>query len=147
MTGTEKIEAGSYKGRFLMAKIAKKPDISKKLSKDELISKEMQRLLRIYKDVPPEKVQVCRDLVQNAAFIAVSLRDLQQDINKNGWTETYDNGGGQTGRKLSAAAQQYTKLVGTYNQIAKTLIAQLPASERAAARTAVDPMSDFLNSK
>lgn len=117
------------------------------MTKDERISAETERLLKIYKDIEPDKLGVCRQLIQNAAYIAASLQDLQKDIDKNGMIEGYDNGGNQTGRHISPAAQQYTKLVATYNQIIRQLVGLLPAGGREAARIQSDPMADYLGSK
>lgn len=79
--------------------------------------------------------------------MTITLQELQADINKNGSIEGYDNGGGQSGRRISPAAQQYTKLIANYNAVIKQLVALLPGGEKETARMQSDPMADYLVGK
>ena len=75
--------------------------------KEKRIKKEITRLKKILGTDSP-KVSACEHLIRNAAFMSVSLEDLQADINANGWTEKYQNGANQFGVKRSAAFDCYT---------------------------------------
>ena len=52
----------------------------KKIDKETLISEEFKRLTVIFQDIPNEKRELCTNLMQNAAFMVISLRELQDDL-------------------------------------------------------------------
>lgn len=114
--------------------------------KDKAIRKETNRLSRVFADIDDDHKAVAKQLIQNAAFVSVTLKDLQDLINTNGAVEEYDNGGGQTGTRISPAMQSYTKLIANYNAVIKQLISLLPADKKQAAKLSTDPMAQFLNS-
>lgn len=127
-----------------MKKTVKNTKSKKKISENDKVLEEFERLSKIFANIDPDKRGVTLNLIQNAAFMAVSLRTLQDVIQKNGWVSTYDNGGGQGGEKVSPAATQYAKMVATYNSTIKTLLDLLPKGDRDAARAQADPMAAFL---
>jgi len=118
-----------------------------KKSKEALIKDEEARLSAIFSEIESDKTAVCAELIRNAAFMSVSLRDLQEKLNEGGYVETYQNGPNQSGTRISPAAQIYSKLIANYNAVIKALVALLPAGERDAARAESDPMAVFLASK
>lgn len=120
---------------------------NKKIDKETLISTEFDRLLNIFKDIPKDRNELCTNLMQNAAFMVISLRELQTDLRINGWIEEYQNGENQHGRKPSSAAQVYNKLISNYNNIIKQLVGLLPDDKQEIAKATVDPMMEFLNVK
>ena len=61
---------------------------NKELSKDERVKKEMQRLKRIYKDLPRDTKAVVEGLIIEAADLRVRLEDIRADLDANG----YDDG-------------------------------------------------------
>lgn len=65
-------------------------------------------------------------LIQNVAFMKVTLEDLQREINENGATDTYQNGANQWGVKQSATLQSYNALIKNYNTAIKTLSQFIP---------------------
>ena len=115
-----------------------------KMGINDRIGAEFDRLSKIFANIDPDKRGVTLNLIQNAAFMAVSLKDLQEIIQSDGWISTYNNGGGQGGERVSPAATQYAKMVATYNSTIKTLLDLLPKSDRDAARAQADPMAAFL---
>lgn len=54
----------------------------KDLTKEEKIKREFSRLKRIFKDLDKNKLQTVESLIKNAAFMAVSLEELQEIINE-----------------------------------------------------------------
>jgi hypothetical protein len=52
----------------------------KDLTKEEKIKREFSRLKRIFKDLDKNKLQTVESLIKNAAFMAVSLEELQEII-------------------------------------------------------------------
>lgn len=111
------------------------------------VSKELKKLQKIFENIQPDKKTLCESLLQNAAYMAVKLRELQKIIDEGGMVEGYDNGGGQSGRKISSAMQIYQKLLPSYNQVIKTLAGMLPEGEKSIAVRSADLMSDFLTTR
>lgn len=79
----------------------------KDLTKEEKIKREFSRLKRIFKDLDKNKLQTVESLIKNAAFMAVSLEELQEIINEEGYTVEYQNGANQSGTKQSDAVKTH----------------------------------------
>lgn len=114
------------------------------MTKDRDISAEIDKLHKIFEHIQPDKQSLCESLIQNAAYMAVTLMELQEMIDRDGLIELYDNGGGQSGKKIGSATQIYQKMLPSYNQVIKTLAGMLPPSEKELAVRSADPMADFL---
>ena len=117
------------------------------MAKETEISKELKKLQKIFENIQPDKKALCESLLQNAAFMAVKLRELQDLIDHDGMVEDYDNGGGQSGRKIGSAVQIYQKMLPSDNQVIKTLASMLPNGEKELAIRQADLMSDFLTTR
>ena len=72
------------------------------LTKDQRISEEYARMKDLFAAMAENELRFCDPLLQNAAFMKVTLEDLQQAINENGVTDQYQNGANQSGTKASA---------------------------------------------
>ena len=108
-----------------------------KIKKTTRIAKEKERLLNIFKGLDENKLRTCSTLIDRAAFITVSLEDLEQDLNANGWTETYTNGRNQEGVKKSAAAEAHISLTKNLNAIMKQLLDLVPPAQKESRLTAM----------
>ncbi|MCZ9311746.1 MAG: hypothetical protein O0V67_00065, partial [Methanocorpusculum sp.] len=75
----------------------------KELTKDQKIKREINRLKRVFRDLDKNKLQTVESLIRNAAFMAVSLEELQEIINEEGYPVEYQNGANQSGTKQSDA--------------------------------------------
>ena len=93
------------------------------------ISKERDRLLAIYKDLPGNARSVIEKLIDNAAFMSVALEDLQAQINLNGFIEEYRNGENQYGKKKSSEIEIYNVMIKNYKSVVDSLSERLPKSE------------------
>ena len=102
----------------------------KELSKEERIKKELLRLKRIYSGLPKNKLAIVTPLLENAAFMKITLDDLQKSINESGCSEDYKNGANQYGKKASSDLQAYNSLIKNYNTISDRLEKMLPPEER-----------------
>jgi hypothetical protein len=118
-----------------------------KMTEKTPILAELKKLQKIFENISPDKRSLCESLMQNAAYMAVKLKELQNLIDEDGMIEDYDNGGGQSGRKIGSAVQIYQKMLPSYNQVIKTLASMLPAGEKEQAIRSADPMAEFLTSK
>ena len=100
------------------------------LSKIVRISEEYARLSARFVNADANKRAVIESLLQNAAFMAVTLQDLQEIINQEGATEVYQNGANQSGVKQSSTMQAYNSLIKNYSTVMKTLTSLVPPEER-----------------
>ena len=96
------------------------------LSKDKRIREEYARMKELFSAMPENELRFCDPLLQNAAFMCVTLQDLQLAINENGVTDNYQNGANQSGTKDSADLQAYNSLAKVYNALMDKLSAKLP---------------------
>ena len=100
------------------------------LTKDQRIRAEYLRMKKLFSALPGNELKFCDPLLQNAAFMKVTLEDLQKAINENGVTDNYQNGANQSGTKASADLQAYNSLANVYNALMDKLSAKLPKEMR-----------------
>lgn len=110
--------------------------MSETKSKEEKIKKEFLKLKRIFQKVPENKKKIIENLLHNAAFMAVSLADLQEEINQNGYTDEYQNGEHQKGIKQSEAVKTHLAMQKNYTTVIDRLLELLPPEERSASKLA-----------
>ena len=95
------------------------------------INREKKRLREIFQDLEPNKLNTCHALIDRAAFITVSLQDLEERLNETGWVEPYQNGENQSGWKKAAAADVHISLTKNLNAIVKQLLELVPPAQKA----------------
>ena len=102
----------------------------------KLIDKEYKR---ITKDVNGLGERATLEkLYREAAFMAVTLDETRQIINRDGITEVYQNGANQTGLKKSAAVEVYDKMVNTYAKVVGQISREQPQGDQA------DPAAELM---
>lgn len=106
----------------------------------ERITEELNRISRFYKGIAENQREIISPLLQNAAFMKVTLEDLQEIIATEGVTDTYQNGANQYGTKQSATLQSYNSLIKNYASVIKTLSQLLPPETK---RSALQDFLDF----
>lgn len=102
------------------------------MSKEERIAAERERLNALFADLDANQLQAAAGLISSAAFLAVSLEDLEAEINANGYIDSYTNGSNQAGEKISAAVQAYTALNAKYQSTIQKLLKIVPAARKPA---------------
>ena len=98
----------------------------KNIEKNKKIKKELSKLNKIFKDIPEDKKNVVKGLIENAAFMGVTLKDLQDLINSKGYTEEYQNGEHQKGIKKCPEVEIYNTMIKNYTNVIKQLMELLP---------------------
>lgn len=99
-------------------------------SKEKRIAEELKRISIWFSDMDENQRAVIDPIMQNSAFMKVTLDDLQEIINKEGVVDHYQNGANQYGMKQSATLQSYNALVKNYAAVNKTLYSVLPPQKR-----------------
>ena len=75
-----------------MAKNTNDNDLSKKLEKEKEIKQEINRINGFLKEIEPKVKKGVKSLIDNVAYMAVTLRELRGDINQEGLITEYQNG-------------------------------------------------------
>ena len=103
-------------------------------AKEAAIRKEVNRLKRAFKDLDKNKKTTVEQLISTAAFLSVTLRELEDEINRNGVTEEYQNVANQYGVKQSAAAVTHIAMTKNLTSIMKQLADLVPAETKKKSR-------------
>lgn len=106
-------------------------------AKEKKIRKETKRLLQVFEGLEPNKLVTVAALIDRAAYITVSLQELEEELNEYGWTEEYYNGRNQSGVKKSAAAEVHISLTKNLNAIMKQLLDLVPPAQKESRLTAL----------
>lgn len=113
-----------------------KEEIREKIDEHELakkntnIKKEKQKLNKIFSKVDKNKKTIVEKLIDNVAFMSVTLDDLKEDIKTYGVKEPYMNGSNQFGFKESIESKTYNTMLKNYMNAVKQLIDLLPDEEK-----------------
>lgn len=104
----------------------------KEKDKNKRIKTELDRIKIYFEDLKENEKAVIDPLLQNSAFMKITLEDLQELINQDGVIDIYQNGANQSGTKQSATLQSYNSLIKNYASVTKTLFGLLPPEKRPA---------------
>ena len=99
--------------------------ISEQLDRDRKIKQEINKIKKIFKDFPKDKIKVLEGLINEAAFMKVSLEDTRSDLIKNGLTELFEQGE-QSFNRERPEVKIYTTFMQRYSGVMKQLIDLLP---------------------
>jgi hypothetical protein len=102
----------------------------RELTKEEKIKKEISRIKRALKDLDKNKLTVVEPLIKTAAFMAVSLPELEATINENGFVVEYKNGENQYGTKQSDEVKTLLAMQKNLCTAVKTLADIAPATKK-----------------
>lgn len=91
--------------------------------------KEKRKLQKIIKNIPEDKKKLVEGLIADASFMAEQLEVLRNHIIEHGWSEAYQNGANQMGKKTSVEADMYVKVQKSYVVVIKQLTDLLPDKE------------------
>ncbi|MGE7881683.1 hypothetical protein [Bacillus sp. NPDC094077] len=97
-----------------MAKLSKK-------KQDELIEQEIERLTQLFKDVPDDKKQAIRELIERVAFMTITLEILEDTIKTKGPTYMFQNGS-QKMLVENPAQKSYNAMINRYTAAYEKLL-------------------------
>lgn len=109
-------------------------ETKKELTKDQKIKKEITRLRGVFRDLDKNKLKTVESLIKNAAFMAVSLEELQEIINEEGYVVEYQNGENQHGTKQSDAVKTHIAMTKNHAAIIKQLCDLVPPEKKKESR-------------
>lgn len=99
-------------------------------NKETRIAAERERLNKLFADLDENQQQTAAGLISSAAFLLITLQDLEAEINNDGCTEAYVNGRDQSGVKVSAACQAYAQLNTKYQSTMQKLLKIVPPAPK-----------------
>jgi len=111
------------------------------LEKEKMIKKEISRLKKTCRDMAPDKQSAAHSLIEEAAFMAVTLKDLRMTINKSGCVSVYQNGENQWGTKKSPEVDVYNTMIKNHLQVMKQIADMLPETAPDAGKEILEFMS------
>lgn len=82
--------------------------------------------MKLFSPLPDNERAFLQPLLENAAFMRVTLDNLQAEIRASGAVDEYQNGENQHGLKIGASIQAYNQLMKTYHNLMDKLLARLP---------------------
>lgn len=95
-------------------------------TKEQRVRAEARKLKVLTEGLNKSKLAVAMPLIEQAAFMRITLDDLQKQINEEGCVEEYQNGKNQQGYKTTAALQAYNSTVKNYAAVCERLDRILP---------------------
>lgn len=104
--------------------------ISGYLEKQKRIKKEVSRLRKLFKEIDENKKKLVMALIDDVAFLTVTMQDLRENIIREGTTVEYKNGENQYGSKQSPDAQLYLAMSQKQAQAMKILLDCMPKNDR-----------------
>lgn len=116
-------------------------DIDFKEEKERLVKKEKSRLNRIFKNIDEDKKRTVEGLIENAAYMRVSLNEMKQDIDALGYTEKFSQGDQAPYDRKRPIVDIFNSMNAQYPKVVKMLTDLLPKVQ---AKTAeVDVFDEF----
>ena len=91
-------------------------------TKAERTTTEKNRLNKIYKDISKENKSIIEGLINRAAFMRITLEDMEQDLDENGFVEPFSQS-----EKLEPYERErpVARLYNTMNKNYQSIIKQL----------------------
>ena len=110
---------------------------------EKRVKKEAEKLRKvILKKCDPAREKLARDLIDRAAFMRISLEDLEAKISEDGCVSTYKNGENQYGTKKSPEVEVYNTMAKNYALLLRQIKDILPEEEY---RSADDGFDEFVS--
>lgn len=100
-----------------------------KITKEALKKKELNKLNRIFKNLPDDKKKFAEGLKRQAAFMFATLAELQEQIDDEGVVEVFTQGA-QSMLREHPATKVYNSMIKNYTTVCKQLLDMLPADDR-----------------
>ena len=116
----------------------------KNLEKEKKIKSEISKLNKIFKDLSENKKKLCESLIQNAAFMAVTLEELQATIKEEGPVMRHTNGNGFEVLQEHPAQKTYNTMINRYASVIKQMSDMLPDNKTESMNSAGEALAAFV---
>jgi hypothetical protein len=121
-------------------------DMSKKkeIGKDTLVNREIARLTNLFKDIDSNRRLTAKGLIEEAAYMRITLQELKVEIDKDGPIDEMQQGDYSILRE-HPALKAYNTMVQRYTNIIDKLTNLHPKAE--IKKEVDDGFDEFVNSK
>lgn len=99
------------------------------MAKDKRIQEEIDRITTQFESLGIKSLEILKGPIEEVSFMKIKLNDLKDQINKDGFTEVYQNGANQTGIKKSSCVDIYNTMVKNYTTLMKEIMNRFPKEE------------------
>jgi hypothetical protein len=117
---------------------------SKNKDKDRLVNNEITRLTRLFKDIEANRRLTAKGLIEEAAYMKITLQELKVEIDKHGPIDEMPQGDYSILRE-HPALKSYNTMVQRYTNIIDKLTNLHPNEVKVVEED--DGFSDFINSR
>jgi len=117
---------------------------NKEVNKDTLVKREITRLTNLYKDIEKNRRLSAKGLIEEAAFMRVTLTELKKSIDENGPIDEMPQGEYSILRE-HPALKSYNTMVQRYSSIIKQLTDLLPKEVKVVEDD--DGFQEFINNR
>ena len=93
--------------------------------KTQATKKELERLRKVFRDLPEDRRRIADGLIQEAAFMRATLEETREIIDREGVIERFEQGS-QRFLREHPATKVYAAMVNRYTAAVKQLLDQLP---------------------
>lgn len=100
--------------------------IEDKEQREANISKEQKRLIKLFASVEKSKLKVIAGLIERAAFMRITLDELEDDLNTYGFAEWFSQGDQEPYQRKRPIAEIYSSMNANYQKIIKQMTDLLP---------------------
>lgn len=114
------------------------------LEKEQQIKKEIRKLRRLFKILPSDKKKAAEGLIQEAAFMKVTLEEARYIIDSEGIIELFEQGT-QRFKREHPATKVYNTMIQRYSTVSKQLFDMVPDPD--AGKAAKDELMAFVKSR
>lgn len=111
------------------------------VEKDKQIKKEIRKLHRLFKNLPADKKKATESLIQEAAFMKVTLTEARHIIDHEGILESFKQGK-QSFKREHPATKVYNTMIQRYAMVCKQLFDMIP--DPGAGKQAQDELIAFV---
>lgn len=97
-----------------------------KNDKEGKVLAEIARLRDVFNDIPQDRKSLAEKAIQRAAWLVVSLEELEQCIDRAGFISEYQNGENQWGTKKNPDVETHNSMSQRFTQVMDYLYKMLP---------------------
>lgn len=110
----------------------------KEMTREERTKKEIARLTKVFGDLDGNKKITVDSLIRRAAFMTITIEDLEREINDRGEVfDTYQHGENQSGKKQSTEVQTHIAMTKNLSTVIRQLTELVPAEKKTKSKLAM----------
>lgn len=99
------------------------------LTKDDRVKREVLRIKKLLRDLPEDRLKMADGVIKRAAFMAIQLEDLEEDIKEHGNVESFRQNRECEYDRERPATRIYNTVVKNYQSAIKYLVDLIPPQE------------------